>query len=79
MFKVRPDKYWINQNDAELLHAGEASFITRTGPAQPGVALFHDTYVKFVLNPTEARRLANEILQKLEKSENIHNTEGVTS
>lgn len=79
MFHVRPRNYWMNHEEAQLLHAGEATIEKPSGEKQPAVALFHAGYVKFVLNSTEGRRIAEEILNKLEVSENIHNTEGVTS
>lgn len=72
MFTVRPENYWQNNVDAQLLHAGEATLHSNNGTTEPGVAIFKHREVRFVLNSREARRLVKEINYKLEISEREH-------
>lgn len=79
MFNVRPENYWQNNVDAQLLHAGEATLHSKYGTTEPGIAIFKHREVRFVLNSREARRLVKEINYKLEIAERQHEAQTINN
>lgn len=69
MFLSGPDHYASNINHARNTKAGPATLTAPSGEQQPAVVLFKKGKIYGVLPAAEALRLANELADALEQSE----------
>lgn len=62
-----PQRHWQNIRGSELTHARAAILETPDGSKEPGVVIFRDRAVLTILTPEDATRVADQIIDAIER------------
>ncbi|WP_455834797.1 hypothetical protein [Pseudarthrobacter siccitolerans] len=60
-------RYWQNVRGSELTHARAAIFETPDGGKEQGVVIFRDRYMLTILTVEDATRVADQIIDAIER------------